>query len=185
MENSETEPKANDTLWIIANDDTIQIPTIWQDRYNWYKIEIRSPALMNSYDNMLEVKSICMVMSHTYRMNCNQSCGLHVHISNGLNDFSVEILRNLMAIIWTFEKQFEDIHPKHRILNNNYAYSLHEYANINGNFGLGENKSTSDRDWKENRILYRQQHGLPEVQTPAKSRREALQNIIDARSRKE
>lgn len=119
-------------------------------------------------------------------MNRNESCGLHIHVSLGKQTWNVEILQNLMALIFTFEPQLQTIHPEHRFEARNTAtYPLREYANINMNFAPGENFSTWDRNWKAARMLERRMAGLPSLPAPARLVRDSLPAIFETRTRAE
>ncbi|TGO89373.1 hypothetical protein BPOR_0112g00040 [Botrytis porri] len=176
------EPDPSDILWIVKHDDTIQFPTTLVDTYNWYKIEICTPALMFSPWNIRHIWDILSVLTRKYRLNCNQSCGLHVHVSTAKKDFSLDVLKNLMALIFTFERQLELCHPPHRI-RNNHTFPLRDHANINQNFAPGTNFSCSDRNWKNNRSLFKFCTRLPLILPPVCSEKDSLAAIFNAKSK--
>ncbi|KAJ8060766.1 hypothetical protein OCU04_011070 [Sclerotinia nivalis] len=177
-------PDPSDVLWIVKHDDTIQFPTAQVKTYKWYKVEICTPALMFSPWNVRHIRDVLRVITRRYRLNCNQSCGLHIHVGLGKKEFSLDVLKNLMALIFTFERQLEQCHPSHRI-QNKYSYSLRDHANINENYEPGKNFSCSDKDWKHNRMLDRKRRKLPTVPAPARSERDSLTAIFNAKSRAE
>ncbi|QSZ32318.1 hypothetical protein DSL72_001892 [Monilinia vaccinii-corymbosi] len=111
----QTEPEPSDVQWIVKHDDTIQFPTAQIDTYKWYKVAICTPALMFSPWNLRHIWDFLRIITNRYRLNCNQSCALHVHVSMGKKDFSLDILKNLMGLIFTFERQLEHCHPPYRI----------------------------------------------------------------------
>ncbi|KAF7855976.1 hypothetical protein EAF04_009932 [Stromatinia cepivora] len=178
------EPDPSDILWIVKHDDTIQFPTAQVTAYKWYKVEICTPALMFSPWNVRHIRDILCVITHRYRLNCNQSCGLHIHVGLGKKELSLDVLKNLMALIFTFERQLEQCHPSHRT-QNKYSYPLRDHANINENYEPGKNFSCSDKSWEHNRMLDRKRRKLPTVPAPARSERDSLAAIFNAKSRAE
>lgn len=63
------------------------------------------------------------ILRLNYRTNINASCGLHVHVGNGVEGLPVDAIRNLTAYLWTFEPQLNQIHPRIRH-DNAYCRSL-------------------------------------------------------------
>ncbi|RAL58129.1 hypothetical protein DID88_002370 [Monilinia fructigena] len=183
--NLDTEPDPIDILWIVKHDDTIQFPTAQVDTYKWYKVEICTPALAFSPWNLRHVWEFLRIITRRYRLNCNQSCALHIHVSTAKKEFTLDILKNLMGMIFTFERQLEQCHPSYRIHNNSSTFSLRDHVNINQNFKPGKSFSCSDRNWKEEWMLDRQQKGLPQKLPPARSERDFLAAIFSATSKAE
>ncbi|KAA8564767.1 hypothetical protein EYC84_010539 [Monilinia fructicola] len=181
----DTEPEPIDILWIVKHDDTIQFPTAQVDTYNWYKVEICTPALTFSPWSLRHVWQFLRIITRRYRLNCNQSCGLHIHVSTAKKEFTLDILKNLMSLIFTFKRQLEQCHPSYRIQNNSFTFPLRDHANINRNYEPGMNSSCSDRDWKEKWMLDRHQQGLPRKLPPARSERDSLAAIFSATSEAE
>jgi hypothetical protein len=111
----------------VENDPSIKFPKGGgAGAYNWYQIEIKTPAYYFAEKAVDTVKKVCEVLSCAYRINCNQSCGIHVHVGNAKKGFSFETLRNLYATLWTFEPQIQTIHPEHRLKGNRYCKNLRE-----------------------------------------------------------
>ncbi|CAD6448895.1 3ccdd7e9-afad-43f0-b567-785093e95e4f-CDS [Sclerotinia trifoliorum] len=182
--NLDKEPDPSDILWIVKRDDTIQFPTAQVKTYKWYKVEICTPGLMFSPWNVRHIWDVLGVLRSRYRLSCNQSCGLHIHVGLGKKEFSLDVLKNLMAIIFTFERQLEQCHPSHR-MKNKYSYPLRDHANINENYEPGKNFSCSDKNWKYNRCLERRRRKLPTIPAPGRSARDSLAAIFNAKSRAE
>ncbi len=108
---------ANSSVWSVRRDGSICALELGL-LYEWQDIEINSPALKFSEAALNQVRRVCSILKREYRINCNRSCGLHVHVGNGMTGLSLEVIRNLMATIWTFEPQIETLHPLHRLNNN-------------------------------------------------------------------
>ncbi|KAH6678450.1 putative amidoligase enzyme-domain-containing protein [Halenospora varia] len=99
--------------WYITTDSTIEDPT--GGDYAWAAIEINSPPLYFSNSGIDQVQTVCRILTSRYRINCNESCGLHIHVGRERKNFDAVPLRNLMALLWSFEGQLDMIHPLHRV----------------------------------------------------------------------
>ncbi|KAI9642125.1 hypothetical protein NHQ30_008926 [Ciborinia camelliae] len=176
----DTEPGPSDISWIVKHDDTIQFPSTQVNPYKWYKVKICTPALMFSPWNVRHIWSGIGALTRNYRLNCNPSCGLHIHVSTAKKEFTLDILKNLMGLIFTFERQLEKCHPSYRIHNNPSTYSLRDHANINQNYEPGKNFSCSDPNWKS-----KLQATRPLTKIPARSPRFSLAAIFNAQSKNE
>ncbi|RDW80705.1 hypothetical protein BP5796_05403 [Coleophoma crateriformis] len=117
------------TSWVVSTDYSVEGP---KDplNYVWYPMEIQSPAFHFTEAAIQNVKFVCSILAETYRINVNESCGLHVHVGNMTNGYSLKQLKCFMATVWTFEPQLDFLHPAHR-LNNKYCEGLRKHAAIN------------------------------------------------------
>ena len=100
--------------WMITQDSSIMAP---HREYNYCQIEITTPIFYFTEQSIAQVRKVCQILAGTYRININQSCGIHVHSGDETLGFSADTLRNLSAFLWTFETQLATIHPKHRLKN--------------------------------------------------------------------
>jgi hypothetical protein len=107
---------SNTLAWSVRRDASIRAPEPGL-LYEWQDIEINSPTFQFSEAALNQVRRVCRILNKEYRINCNRSCGLHVHVGNAMAGFSYEVIRNLMATIWTFEPQIDTLHPLHRLNN--------------------------------------------------------------------
>lgn len=105
--------------WAICMDRSICAPKALADRYGylWIPAEIVSPAFEYSEAALTEVKIVVETLASKFRISCNRSCGIHIHVGNGPDGFVHETIRNLFATLWTFEPQIMTIHPAHRLTN--------------------------------------------------------------------
>jgi len=104
--------KPNDVrAWGVKEDDTIRCTG---SGYRYLATEIVSPPFYFSIEAIQEVKYVCTLLSNKYRLACNNTCALHVHVGNGSKGFNYETAQKLMATYFTFEPQIEQIHPPHR-----------------------------------------------------------------------
>lgn len=74
---------------VVGTDVTIEAPN--RD-YLYHRIEIKSPPYYFSPEAVIEVREVCQVLSNNYRISCNRSCALHVHVGNGDDGFPVKVI---------------------------------------------------------------------------------------------
>ncbi|KAH7403500.1 putative amidoligase enzyme-domain-containing protein [Cadophora sp. MPI-SDFR-AT-0126] len=115
--------------WIVKNDSSIKFPPL---NYKFRDIEVASPPFNFCKEALNEVTLVCETLPSQYRLISNTSCSTHVHVGNGIRGFTVPHLRNLMAILWTFESQLDTLHPQHRVGPTRYNGSLraHSYLGL-------------------------------------------------------
>jgi hypothetical protein len=122
------------TYWIIDQDASIREPDGFRE-YDWYGIEINSPAFYFSEDAVDAVKKVCKLLRNTYRINVNESTGMHVHVGHGCKIIDTPHLRALMALLFVFEPQLDMLHPSHRS-DNGYSYPLDSHSILGKSKGL-------------------------------------------------
>lgn len=127
--------------WIIKNDTSILPPervdefgAEWMlerfhTGYSWVPVEIITPVLYFSEVALEGVQQVVNVLSSNYRVNVNPSAGLHRHVGNSKEGFSLQTLQNFYATMWTFDPQFETIIPSNH-LKNEQNYSLRRDTNL-------------------------------------------------------
>lgn len=125
--------------WIVHEDVSVEPPDT-HGKYSWYRIEINSPAYYFTPGAVEAVKTVCAIISSTYRVHINNTAGMHCHVGNGTYGFETDVLRTLMAILFVFEPQLETLHPKHRTEGNMYCQSLWGQSRL----GRIRNKSKSE-----------------------------------------
>jgi len=108
------------------------------DIHYWVYLEVNSPAYYFGADPIAQTKEVCKLITKNFRAVCNQKAdtGLHVHVGNGLKGFDLLTLRNAMALLWTFEKQFDELHPKWRKDVDSYSDNLR--TSVLGKSGLSD-----------------------------------------------
>jgi hypothetical protein len=108
--------------WQIGEDGSINRPG--ETSYHWTGVEVKSPALAFNEQNLKAVEEVCNLITKNYVVNVNRTCGLHIHVSAGLEtNFRLETMQNLFAICWAFETpQLDSLHPPNR-QNSYYARS--------------------------------------------------------------
>jgi hypothetical protein len=133
--------------WVTTTDSSVYGP---EDEYDWWAIEINSPPLIFCEEALDAVLLACNALTQNFRSNVNESCGLHVHVGNGTDNFSAETMKNLMAFLWCFEPIIDKLHPAHRH-NGRYCHSIRE-SSVYGDMFKHENASVVDiliKIWNE------------------------------------
>ncbi|TVY67458.1 hypothetical protein LSUE1_G009777 [Lachnellula suecica] len=77
-------------------------------------LEFVSPAFYFTPDALKAVEDVLGLMTSTYVMNVNKSCGLHVHIGQARNGFKFDTLRKLTSFLFAFTPQLNTLHPTAR-----------------------------------------------------------------------
>jgi hypothetical protein len=101
--------------WEIKRDGSIRMPYDYE--YKWFQMELTSPAFFYCGESIQEIMKICSLITSKYRVDVNESTGLHVHVGNGHDNggkFSFRTLRALASFFWTFEPQLNTLHPPYR-----------------------------------------------------------------------
>lgn len=80
-------------------------------------IEVRSPVLLLGSAAFREIEEILRVIHTQFNVFVNTSCGLHIHVGDRGNGFPVATVKNLCLLVTGFERQFNSLHPLHRIDN--------------------------------------------------------------------
>ena len=104
------------THWVVKSDSSIGFSN---DGYYYYGIEICSPILEYNASNMNQIAKVCDSLYKNFRVNVNETCGLHVHVGQSNDGFDLHTLRNLAAVYWCFEEQLNQIHPLSRLEDRN------------------------------------------------------------------
>lgn len=112
--------------WDLGSDASIHVwelsPPPDEGRFDYYSMELRSPALPYTTASLSHVREVFRRLFSTFDILVNKSCGLHVHVGNGLKGFPLQTLKNLCILTATFERELENLHPPSRI-GNEYSQS--------------------------------------------------------------
>jgi hypothetical protein len=117
------------SAWVLRRDRSICAPEPGLI-YEWGAIEANSPIFHFSEAALNQVRNVCIILNKEYRINSNRSCGLHVHVGRGMTGFRYEVIRSLIATLYTFEPQLDTIHPFHRRNNLAQCASFRESTNL-------------------------------------------------------
>ncbi|KAG4031322.1 hypothetical protein MFRU_009g01090 [Monilinia fructicola] len=110
------------TDWILKIDVTVEGNEQGKS-YVDYGLEMASPPYFYDEASRKAIETVVRTLRKNYLVRVNNSTGLHVHVGNGYFGLQWKVLRNLMAIAWTYERQIRLIVPRERI-SMNYCRSL-------------------------------------------------------------
>jgi hypothetical protein len=113
----------NPRAWTVCMDINVEGVTKLKDQYIWVPLEINSPAFVFSEAALNEVRIVVETLASTFRINCNRSSDIHVHVGNGDLGFDHTTMRNLFSTLWTFEPQFQTIIPSYRLTKDGFCPS--------------------------------------------------------------
>lgn len=112
--------------WAVISDGSIDAsPGNLEERkgHGFTGAELRTPAFLYNAQATGEIRRVLAAVTNKFDVFVNHSCGLHVHVGNGYAGFPLQTLKNFGMLICAFERQFNSMHPMHRI-QNNYAKPL-------------------------------------------------------------
>ena len=119
--------------WMVDTECTIGLPTnateLTAPEYLWTGLEIQSPAYVADDAAINEITRVVDFVKSSYRVQVNESCGLHVHVGNGFRGFPFSTVKKLAAILWAYEDAISTIHPVDRV-QNAFSPSLFEDSRI-------------------------------------------------------
>ncbi|KAE9373686.1 hypothetical protein N431DRAFT_465964 [Stipitochalara longipes BDJ] len=99
--------------WSFLQDTSVYPPN--ETEYNWMDVEVISPALEFTAENLATIPKACKAITGNYYTEITDSAGLHVHVSAGLEKtFELRTLQNLFAFLYAFEPQLDTLHPANR-----------------------------------------------------------------------
>ena len=118
----------NYTKWTVDDDDSIDSPDVSESPDSsifgkWFaSIELKTPKMPYCFASMETVIHTLEVIRRNFTCVTNQSCGLHVHVGNAGPDgnsrgFALSTLKTLATLATVFNRQFNSLHPYHRIAN--------------------------------------------------------------------
>lgn len=107
------------TTWVLKSDVTVRGPfPDNEDGSNYYDnngMEIVSPPYYYDEAAREAIQTVVRTLRKNYLIQVNESTGFHVHVGNGYSGLQWNLLRNLMAIAWTYERQILLILPEERL----------------------------------------------------------------------
>jgi hypothetical protein len=120
---------SSSTKWIVDEDLSIELPYDEEDHHYYTAIEVKSPAYYFSEEALNEVSRALHLLISKFRIGCNTTCGLHVHVGNELSGFSLSHLQNFCSLVWMFEDQLSALHTIERF-ENGYAQRARQFSTL-------------------------------------------------------
>ncbi|KAI1801849.1 putative amidoligase enzyme-domain-containing protein [Daldinia bambusicola] len=120
--------------WEVEDDASVFEPTDtpafdWIDDFQWVGVEIQSPVepdIPMAYEILNYARQLLI---STYRCRVNHSCGLHVHVGNGSERFSLESMRRIASLVFATEHLLTTLNHPWRTANL-YSRALRDRSNL-------------------------------------------------------
>jgi hypothetical protein len=98
--------------WYVKRDSSVKGPIGSRQHYG---LELASPILNLGSSETQDIEKVCNIIKNNYEVSVNETCGLHVHVGKGREILpSYKEVKNLFAILWTFENRLRRLHPSQR-----------------------------------------------------------------------
>ncbi|OTB11645.1 hypothetical protein K445DRAFT_26365 [Daldinia sp. EC12] len=117
----------NKNKWSVALDGSVQEK--FMDRYRWQPIEIQSPALWASEESFREIEYVTNLLTYSYRLRVNPTCGFHVHVGNGTDFFTGETIKRLGMFLWVADPMLSRLHAPWRRVHS-YSSSIRYHSRL-------------------------------------------------------
>ncbi|KAH0542737.1 hypothetical protein FGG08_002876 [Glutinoglossum americanum] len=106
-------------LWALTNDDSVGMGTPMIGDQNCYKgVELKSPIYDANESNVKEtIHKAIKTLHKNFEVFVNNTCGLHVHVGNRQDGFTLKTLKKLATLLLVFEPQLNSLHPWRRVTN--------------------------------------------------------------------
>lgn len=108
------------TDWILKHDCSVGSEQPIHPDLKEFGLEMSSPPYYYDEGSREAIRTVIKVLRTNYLVRVNKSTGIHVHVGNENDGFQLPILRNLLAILFTYERQIRLILPDDRAQVDNY-----------------------------------------------------------------
>ncbi|KAL8781447.1 MAG: hypothetical protein Q9213_005999 [Squamulea squamosa] len=107
--------------WTVSLDGSIvpkaeQLPGDWTGS-SYTGVELKTPIFFYREQAFQQLIQVLSILGNKFSIFVNHTCGLHIHVGNGITDLSFSTVKNLASLVTVFERQFMCLHPIHRIHN--------------------------------------------------------------------
>ncbi|KAK8021358.1 hypothetical protein PG990_006496 [Apiospora arundinis] len=102
--------------WVVKDDQSIEVPKDPQN-CRFQGVEINTSVEADSPESFEMLKFVINCLKAEHRLSVNPSCGLHVHVGNGAEAFSLNNIRRISALLWSAECLVDTVHPPTRRMN--------------------------------------------------------------------
>lgn len=77
-------------------------------------VEISTPVLADTARSSEMLRYVVNLLTSSFLMTVNPSCGLHVHVGQGEDGFSYDALRRITSLLWAADPFLRMLHPPWR-----------------------------------------------------------------------
>ncbi|KAI1161389.1 hypothetical protein F5B18DRAFT_674643 [Nemania serpens] len=134
-----TQPNSYDQ-WDITQDGSVTEQYDYHrgniGQYLWYSAEIRSPACWDVPQAYDEIRFVVNLLKSKYRVRVNPTCGFHVHVGNGPQHFTAEVMKRAGAFLFAADPMLSRLHaPWRRVAD--YSTSVRYKSRLACQDGMG------------------------------------------------
>ncbi|KAK8050474.1 hypothetical protein PG994_012204 [Apiospora phragmitis] len=162
--------------WKIVPDVTIQPP--YSTEHKFMGFEINSSVEIESPESFEVLKFVINCITREHRVLLNESCGLHIHVGNGAENFSLGSIRRIGCLLWSAGPLIGTLHPpwrranlwcmpirtsSHLAVGNFNPTLVHDEARDPGRGGPNCAYVGGDMRFGERSTLWREAHQDPET----------------------
>ncbi|KAF7868606.1 hypothetical protein EAF04_005137 [Stromatinia cepivora] len=104
-----------DTNWLLKYDASVAAHVRIHPNYREFGMEMSSPPYYYDEASREVIRVVLKTLRNNYLVRVNASAGLHVHVGNEYDGFTFLVFRNLVAILYTYERQIRLILPTERV----------------------------------------------------------------------
>ncbi|KAI1409044.1 hypothetical protein F5Y13DRAFT_96848 [Hypoxylon sp. FL1857] len=108
------------SCWSVVGDYSVQEnlldhPRDWTHAYSWIGVEVISPVEPDTPGAFKIIDYVRQLLTSTYRCRVNASTGLHVHVGQAAERFSLQSMKRIASLAWSAEKLLVTLnHPSRR-----------------------------------------------------------------------
>lgn len=93
------------TKWHLQSDSSVNSKERIHPDYREFGMEISSPPYYYDQASRALIPVVLETLRNNYLVRVNGTAGFHVHVGNEYDGFSFPVFRNLVAILYTYERQ--------------------------------------------------------------------------------
>lgn len=105
---------ASDSLWGVKSDGSV---VSHREEYKWVGTEMVSPAERASNESFHLICFALNALKSNYRIMVNETCGLHVHVGDGIEKMPLDHIKRVAGFFWAPDPLLAFLHPPHRRAN--------------------------------------------------------------------
>ena len=95
------------------------------ENYHYFMVTILTPLLPRNQDSIQSIQKVCDLVEDNYETWVSAGeAQFNVYIVKGENGFTEQIIKQMLAVIWTFERSIDTMHGKNR--DRDLRQSMHE-----------------------------------------------------------
>lgn len=115
--------------WCVKTDSTVHNNKSVADGYGYVPIEITTPSMTGTEQSFKVVRYIVNLLASEYRVIVNPTCGMHVHVGNGVTGFDKTNIQRIAGLFYSADRLLATLHPPYRRFNK-WALSVRDRSEV-------------------------------------------------------